>query len=469
MITGLTEAENQQFAELRREFVVCRKCKVKARKGNAQLYCPECTAPMITPTWTTQASFPTVNALTEKPKPTNQTPTQRVRIPGTGICVLCHREGDSMKGEGLNKSCADTAACAARVKIQRPEANPATHVVKNTTPAQALIDLMQAKCNRRAWNGPFELGDDLTLPLVAAQARYVVFGKPGFGKTHASAVMIENCVHNNVPECAIDKLGRLWGVRARGSGDALPIPIIGGIHGDIPLRALDAVALAQIFAEGQSLLLDVSLLTSEDQQQFAAAFFTELLRVLRRPAHVLVEEAESFAPAFSRAKAHFASQGATTLWARQIRNFGVGWTFSTQRPQLLHPDIVDASSVFIAMQSTGENAQGAIRNDARTRLGRTIADAIIAEVGQLGRGEAWLMPDAGWLGQDASAPVRFRFRERTTYDSTRVPQIGEPMPEDPSLAPVDLRSFERLITEMHIDHDALQKRRARKRQFRRAS
>lgn len=186
------------------------------------------------------------------------------------------------------------------------------------------------------------------------------------------------------------------------------------------------------------MIIDLSLLTREDQQWFAASFFQELMRSLRIPAMIVVEEAETIVPAFSRGKAHFAAQGAVSLWARQCRNYGSGWFFSTQRPQLLHADIVDASNLFMAMQTTGERASRAILKEATSRVGKTIASAILAELGQLAQGESWLLPDPSWLGDEHSAPMKIKLRKRTTYDSTAVPVIGRPMAPPPPLVKADI-------------------------------
>jgi hypothetical protein len=356
-----------------------------------------------------------------------------------------------MQGEGVRKYCSDEIGCANRVREKRAgapvRALAPVAVARDSskTAAEVLIDVMRRNAHVEELDGPLDYGDGFRLPIVAAQSRSVVFGKSECGKTHAGAVIIESNLAAGVPECVVDVLGRLWGLRCAGrGGPGLPIPIIGGAHGDLPLEWTDGPKLAAIFAQGVSMMIDGSDLTLEEQQDFATGLFRELHRLLRRPSHVLVEEAEVLCPAFSRSKAQFAVQGATTRFARQIRNFGVGWTFSTQRPQLLHPDAIDASNVFVAMQSTGDRTQRSLYAEARTRVGRTVADAILSELGTLPRGEAWILPDPAWLGADVSAPVRIRFRDRRTYDSTAVPRIGEAPLRSPALVPVDLRPFKHL-------------------------
>lgn len=366
-------------------------------------------------------------------------------------CKLCGATDRPLTGTMLNRRCSNSVACAERLRAKsrpvlaaapKPTA-PNRYGVRNAnnTPAEALIALLQQQAHLETITGPLEFSDDLKLPLIAAQGRYVCFGKSGSGKSNVSAVMIENCLIEHIPVCALDSLGNLWGLRRAGVIDGLAIPIIGGAHGDRPLAVDEGTKLARIFADGHSMLIDSSELTREDQQTFASEFFKESMRVLRRPAHVVVEEGETICPAFTRSKSHFASQGAVSLFARQIRNYGVGWTFSTQRLPLLHPDVVDASNAFLAMQTTGDIAQRAIGREAKTRVGSTVATAILNELGQLAVGYAWLIPDPSLLETEVGAPVRFKFRQRWTFNSTAVPRFGAVCAAPPKAVPVDMKPF----------------------------
>jgi hypothetical protein len=340
---------------------------------------------------------------------------------------------------------------------------------RDVSPAEALIELLQTQAKISELTGPYQLGDNLFLPVAAAQGRTVMFGKSECGKSNGSAVTIENCFVNNVPVSGIDQLGNQWGIRYEGSRPGLPIPIIGGLRGDLPLTADDGDLLGRIFAQGTSMLLDISLLPTEEQQAFGTAFLDELNRSLRQPAHVVLEEAEKLCPAYMRSRAAFEVQGVASLFIRQIRNFGVGWTLSTQSAGLLLNDAIHSANVFIAMQTTGDDAQRAIGKDAKTRVGKVIAGAILNELGRLGRGEAWLIPDPQWLGGADSAPFRFKFRKRWTFDSTEVPKIGEKLKDPGEPADVDLRPFEEL-RRRHRDGDvAVTKARPKNRAARRAT
>jgi hypothetical protein len=373
-------------------------------------------------------------------------------------CLLCGSLTRALTGTMNNRRCFNQAACRKEIYDKSHPPAPSRDLsdrllqglpntgcdlgsARVTTPAQAMIALLRQKAHVDELDGPLHYGDALRLPLAAAQGRFVCFGKSGSGKSNSSAVVIENCLDNNVPVCAIDTLGNLWGLRCDGERPGMKIPIIGGAHRDIPLRLEHAIPLAHIFSHGHSFLLDLSEFTRDDQQAFCAEYFRELMRVLRIPAHVVVEEADAICPAFTRSKTQFASQGAASLFARQIRNFGVGWTFSTQRLPLLHPEVIEASNAFVAMLTTGDIAQRGIFKETRSRVGAAVASAVLSELGQLPVGYAWLIPDPSLLETEVGPPIRFQFRKRWTYDSTAVPRIGVAVavPSDP--VRVDLKPF----------------------------
>ncbi len=289
------------------------------------------------------------------------------------------------------------------------------------------------------------ISDTLALPIEAAVARFVILGKSGSGKTTAGAVLAEELYAAGVTLVVLDRLGNTHGLRAAGTGAGLPIAILGGLNGDVPIRADRGAVVADLVASGVSAVLDLSQMTREDAQQFAADFFDRIVPAIResgRNVHVIVEEAETFAPERVTGKLHNTVRAAATVFARTARNYGIGWTFSTQRPQLLAKDVIDSSTAFLAMKMTGDLAQEAIGAEARSRAGKVRAAEIITDLPNLRRGEAWLVPDLDWLGDDSeSEPVKFRFRWRHTFDSARPPKVGERREEPRVLADVDLESL----------------------------
>lgn len=381
----------------------------------------------------------------------HQRPTESITTADGRSCVYCEARDVALEDDGPDRQCCvDTDACERRLiamqtQARTPAAKPATAAESRMArPAAGDATLR----NSYSMTGPIELNEGVRLPIEAAVTRYVNLGKSGAGKTNGDCVLAEEFFRNGVPVIILDVIGNMHGLRSNAAGDGpgIALPILGGRHGDLLLHASDAAALAQLAGQGVSMLLDLSLFNRNDQQRFAAAFFERLIQCIETPIHVIVEEADVFAPKRLTSKAQHESHTATTVFARYCRNSTVGWTFSTQRPALLAHDIVDTSSAFIAMQMTGDDAQDAIGREVKSRAGRAERKQIMDGLGKLERGGAYLVPDSSWLGDDTpeSHPIRFRFRLRSTFDAARPLKIGERRQPPAVRADVDLSPFAEL-------------------------
>jgi hypothetical protein len=300
---------------------------------------------------------------------------------------------------------------------------------------------------------------DLLVPVNGAIARYVLLGKSGSGKTNSDCVLIEEFVRAGVPTIVLDPLGNMYGLRssADGEGAGLPMAIFGGPHGDVPLPFEKVHYIADLLAEGVSAVLDLSEMELEESVEFAKRLVPRFQQRLQGNAHVVFEEADRFTP---NAVGH---KNAINTFARTARNGGVGWTFSTQRPQILSRQVIDSASVFIALRMTGSLAQDAIGGEIGSRIGKKLAAAMIADLPKFARGEAWFIPESDFLGDDEPEmePMRCRFRLRETFD-VRPPKVGELRREPKVLAAVDLEHLRAALAieadEPGDDVDALKAR-----------
>lgn len=291
----------------------------------------------------------------------------------------------------------------------------------------------------------------MTLPLQAAASRFVLLGKSGAGKTNGDTVFAEEFIRAGIPTFILDPLGNMWGLRSSPDGTqaGLPVVILGGQHADVPIGPADGRVVAEILAErGSAAVIDVSEFSIAEQRGFAEAFCGRLLQVIKRVVHVVLEEADRFAP-------NTIGRNDVKTFARTARNFSIGWTFSSQRPQILSPEVIETSSAIIAMKMTGELAQEAIGSEVRSRLGKALMFSILADLPKMKRGEAWFVPDPDWLpdqDEDFEAePHRFRFRLRETFDSAKPPSIGTERIEPKVIAPVDLASIRAALAQPDDD------------------
>jgi len=279
-------------------------------------------------------------------------------------------------------------------------------------------------------------GSPFALPLDAASARMVCLGKSGAGKTNADAVFVEEVFRAGAAPIVLDPLGNLWGLRSSADGEheGIPVAIFGGRHGDAPLPLERATYIADLVSEGVPAVLDLSEMDPDDHAEFAGAFLPRLLQ--QAMGHgtnlfVVMEEADRFAR-------NTGKSSPVTTWARAARNGGIGWLFSTHKPQLVHKEIVDTADVFVAMKMTGELAQDAIGGEIGSRIGRRSSRMLIDSLPKFGRGDAWFVPDGDWLndGRDWE-PEQIRFRLRETFH-VQPPRVGQQRREPKILAKVDV-------------------------------
>src|SRR5215207_378728 len=91
------------------------------------------------------------------------------------------------------------------------------------------------------------LADDFIIPTDAVTQTFAILAKRGVGKTYTASVLIEELVKAGLHAVVVDPIGVWWGLRASADGKrpGLPIVILDGDHGDVPLE----VASGQVIAD----------------------------------------------------------------------------------------------------------------------------------------------------------------------------------------------------------------------------
>ena len=142
----------------------------------------------------------------------------------------------------------------------------------------------------------------LALPLDAATESFGILGQRGAGKSNVEVVFAEELWKVRIPWVAIDPKGDWHGIRssADGRGPGLPIPVIGGLHGDVPLEAASGSYVADLLIDQElTAVLDVSQFSQADLARFLIAFCHRLFARHQADPHVRVvifEEAHRYIP-----------------------------------------------------------------------------------------------------------------------------------------------------------------------------
>jgi DNA helicase HerA-like ATPase len=144
------------------------------------------------------------------------------------------------------------------------------------------------------------LSKDLRLPVEAVTQTLAILAKRGAGKTYTAAVMVEEMLKAGLQVVIVDPIGVWWGLRSSADGqrEGLPIVIMAGEHGDLPLEMGAGERIADVVvAEGLSVVLDLSQFRKAEQIQYVTDFAERLYHKNRQPLHLILDEADAFAPA----------------------------------------------------------------------------------------------------------------------------------------------------------------------------
>jgi hypothetical protein len=281
------------------------------------------------------------------------------------------------------------------------------------------------------------LGPGLRLPADFATRRAAIIAKSGGGKTYTAAVLAEELVDAGQPFYALDPTGAWWGLRSSASGkrQGLPVIVIGGEHGDVPLDENSGAAIADlVVGEPSFYVIDLDgIETHAAEVRFATAFLDRLYRAKskqRSALHGFWDEADLFAPQ-RPGPDQTKMLGAAESIIRRGRIRGLGTTLITQRPAVLNKNVLTQIDVLIALQVIGPQDRKAIREYLDGVADADLRDEVLGSLASLGLGEAWV------YGPGLQPPLyrRVKVRERRTFNSSATGGGAQP---EVKLADVDL-------------------------------
>ena len=278
-----------------------------------------------------------------------------------------------------------------------------------------------------------ELPDDVATQSIAILARR------GAGKTYTASVIVEEVIRAGIPVVVLDPTGAWWGLRTSADGQkpGLPVYVFGGDHADVPLESAAGKVIADVVIDHPAAyVVDLSAFESKGQEiRFAADFLERLYRAKKRetgPLLVVVDEADLFAPQRPGPE-QTRTLGALESIVRRGRIKGLGDLLITQRAAVLNKNVLTQTEVLVVMQTTGPQDRAAIDEWIAGNGSREQRDDVLGSLAGLERGEAWV-----WSPQFLRMLRRVRIRQRTTFDSSRTPEVGEVAITPQAFAQVDL-------------------------------
>lgn len=274
-----------------------------------------------------------------------------------------------------------------------------------------------------------------TLPSSVFTQVVALLAKRGAGKTHSAAVLVEEFVAVGGQVVILDPVGAWWGLRAAAGGDApgLPFAVFGGDHPDLPLTPDMGSAAADLAVDEQVLLVfDLSAFDSKaEQNRFVTDFANRLYRRNRMPLHLVLEEADEFAPERGL-PGERQMLGSVQRLVRRGRTRGIGITMITQRSAAVSKGVLTQADILIALRTTAPHDQRAIGEWIQAKGVDDQRDEVMSTLSGLPTGTGWV-----WA-PEMDILKKVHFRARRTFDSSSTPQLGHVISQPVVFADIDL-------------------------------
>jgi DNA helicase HerA-like ATPase len=212
------------------------------------------------------------------------------------------------------------------------------------------------------------ISEDISLPLDAATQTIAVIARKGAGKTYAASKLAEQFLEHGVQSVVIDTVGNWYGLRiaANGKDRGFDIPVLGGLRGDVPLTPESGALIADLIVDtGRSFIIDLSQFSLGNRKKFATAFGEQLWKRKKgepEPSalHVFLEECQLIIPQFvGRDDARMVG-----IWEEIVRlgrNYGIGVTMITQRPQSVNKEVLTQTECLLVLQVNGVPERKALK------------------------------------------------------------------------------------------------------------
>jgi hypothetical protein len=286
-----------------------------------------------------------------------------------------------------------------------------------------------------------ELAPELKLPAAEAiTQKYGFIGRSGSGKSYAAMRLAELFLDAGAQVIALDWVGIWWSLRLAAGGKApgfRHVYIFGGEHADVPLEPTSGALMADLVVDKHiSVVLDVMHFRKAERTRFATAFaeqFFHRKKTARTACHLFIEEAQAYLPQMVRGD-EARMVGVFEDIGKVGRNYGIGNSLISQRPQAINKDVLNQIEVLLAFQTNGPQERKAIAG--WTAENTDAGAAMIQELPKLTVGDALV-----WSPQWLRIAQRVHISERTTYNASSTPTQKAKAIKPKVLASADLEQL----------------------------
>lgn len=303
------------------------------------------------------------------------------------------------------------------------------------------------------------ISDKLTLPVDAVTQTFAILAKRRAGKSFTARRFAEELLMAGQQVVILDPKGDWWGIRSSSDGKTpgLPVIILGGEHGDLPLEAGAAEVVATLVVEERAnILLDVSDLRKKEVARFMGGapdgglgFLEAFYRLksrekFRTPVMLIVDEADAIAP-----QKPFPGEermlGAIEDIVRRGGQRGIGCTLVTQRSAVLNKNVLTQTQALVAMRTIAPQDLEAMKAWVDVHGTREEQKILMESLPSLPTGDAWFW-SPGWPGEKGIFQ-RVHVDRIRTFDSGATPEPGKKRVVPKNLADIDLAVLQRQMAD----------------------
>lgn len=285
---------------------------------------------------------------------------------------------------------------------------------------------------------PLRIGHGFRMPLDAVTETFAVLGTKGSGKSSTAKRLVEQLIKAGQQVVVIDPTGVWHGLRSSPDGQSpgLPVTVLGGPRGDLPLNDSAGPLIADLVVNGSnSIVCDLSLMRKPAMRRFMLGFTEDLYRLNREPLFLVVDEADMFAGQ-RVAKGEMALLGAMDDIARRGRVKGIGLCAITQRPASLNKDVLSMASTLVTLRTVGSQDRQAIDQWVKANGSDEQRYEMMKSVASLPTGTAWFWSPS-WLNVFRKVAVL----PSETFDSMQTPKAGQRRIEPKVMTKVDIAAL----------------------------
>jgi DNA helicase HerA-like ATPase len=197
------------------------------------------------------------------------------------------------------------------------------------------------------------ISEDLGLPLDVVTQKLAFLGRTGSGKTYGSSKLAELMLDAGAQVVILDVVGVWYGLRldADGKANGIEIPVFGGLHGDVPLEPTGGHLMADLIVDrGLSVVLDLSQFESDAAKARFAGEWADRFFFRKKAApgavHIFLEECQEFVPQNPQ-RGEERMLHAFQRIEKLGRNFGIGVSLISQRPQEVNKKALNQTAVTV--------------------------------------------------------------------------------------------------------------------------